>query len=66
MGVPSGIRYDFPQRSLSDLVTLPEEVLAARPQVDEVIPLALQLEEIRREQATEPWCHTLISSRDAY
>jgi Integrase zinc binding domain len=65
-GVLAGIRYDFPQRGLADLVTSPEEVLAAPAQVDEVLPLALQLEEIRREQAANPWCRTLISSRDAY
>jgi Integrase zinc binding domain len=62
----AGIRYDFPQRDLADLVTSPEDVLAAPAQVDEVLPLALQLDETRREQAADPWCRTLISSRDAY
>jgi RNase H-like domain found in reverse transcriptase/Integrase zinc binding domain/Integrase core domain len=65
-GVIAGIRYDFPQRGLADLVTSPEEVLVAPAQVDEVLPLALQLEEIRHEQAADTWCRTLILSRDAY
>jgi hypothetical protein len=58
--VIAGIRYDFPQRGLADLITSPEEVLAAPAQVDEVLPLAFQLEEIRREQAANPWCRILI------
>jgi hypothetical protein len=64
--VLAGIQYDFPQRGLADLVTSPEEVLAAPAQVEEVLPLALHLEEIRREQAADSWCRTLISSQDAY
>jgi RNase H-like domain found in reverse transcriptase len=44
MGLLAGIRSDFPQRGLADLVTSPEEVLVAPAQVDEVLPLALQLE----------------------
>jgi hypothetical protein len=64
-GLLAGIRYDFLPRGLADIVASPEEVLAAPAQVDEVIPLALQLEEIRREQAADHWCRTLLSSRDA-
>jgi hypothetical protein len=66
MGVLAGIRYDFPQRGLADLVTSLDEVLAAPAQVDEVLSLALQLEEICCEQAADPWFRTLISSREAY
>jgi Integrase zinc binding domain len=58
------IRYDFPPRGLADVVASSEEVLAAPAQVDEVLPLALQLEVIRREQTADPWCRTLLSSRD--
>lgn len=64
-GVLAGIRYDFPPRGLADLVSPSEAVLAATTQTEDVLPLALQLEEIRREQAADPWCRTLISSCDA-
>jgi hypothetical protein len=35
-GVLAGIRYDFPPHGLADIVTSPEEVLAAPAQVDEM------------------------------
>jgi hypothetical protein len=63
--VLAGIRYDFPPRGLADKVASPEEVLAVPAQLQEVLPLALQLEEIRREQAANPWCRIRLSSRDA-